>query len=379
LNFQFLHKSEEIIIIGGGLGGLITSILLARNGFNVRLIEKKEYPFHRVCGEYVSNEVAPFLKSIDCFPKDTEIPQIDRFILSSVTGKYASIKLDLGGFGISRYYFDSFLYKKALESGVQVNTKTSIEKIHKEGDHFILETERGERLKSQLLIAAHGKKSKIDLLLDRPFLKAPSNYVGVKYHLNYDVPDNEIQLHNFEGGYCGVSKVENNIVNMCYLSRFEPLRALGSVEKLEQRLLHANPFLRKIFNEADFIFDKPMVINQFSFTPKSPVEQGIFMVGDAAGLITPLCGNGMSLAIHSSKVLVDSILASSSNEQVNLSIARKSYAAQWNKLFSARLRNGRFIQGLFGKKGVSRFATEIIRKSKPIARQIIRSTHGSPF
>ena len=60
----------DVIVVGGGLAGLINSILIRKAGFEVTLIERKKYPFHRVCGEYVSNEVIPFLKSEGLFPAE---------------------------------------------------------------------------------------------------------------------------------------------------------------------------------------------------------------------------------------------------------------------------------------------------------------------
>ncbi|HEY8402472.1 MAG TPA: FAD-dependent oxidoreductase, partial [Cytophagaceae bacterium] len=45
---------REVIIIGGGLAGLVNAVILADAGLDVLVIEKKVYPFHRVCGEYIS-------------------------------------------------------------------------------------------------------------------------------------------------------------------------------------------------------------------------------------------------------------------------------------------------------------------------------------
>ena len=100
----------KIIIIGGGLSGLITSIRLAEAGFAITLIEKKKYPFHRVCGEYISNETLPFLKSFNLFPEKFNPPKIDQLQLTSVNGKEAFLKLDLGGFGISRLLAVVYLF-----------------------------------------------------------------------------------------------------------------------------------------------------------------------------------------------------------------------------------------------------------------------------
>ena len=64
-----MHKTEaDVVILGGGLAGLIASLILTQNGYDVVLIEKKTYPFHKVCGEYISNEVLPYLNSLGIDP-----------------------------------------------------------------------------------------------------------------------------------------------------------------------------------------------------------------------------------------------------------------------------------------------------------------------
>ncbi|MFB0908232.1 MAG: FAD-dependent oxidoreductase, partial [Spirosomataceae bacterium] len=59
-----MKKSFDVIIVGGGLAGLSTAIMSRKNGLSVLLIEKYSYPFHKVCGEYISNEVRPFFNFI---------------------------------------------------------------------------------------------------------------------------------------------------------------------------------------------------------------------------------------------------------------------------------------------------------------------------
>ena len=102
-----------MIVIGGGLAGLINAILLKRSGLSVLLFEEKKYPFHRVCGEYISNEVIPFLKNHELYPEEFEPAPISQFRLTSISGQSLTMPLDLGGFGISRYVFDKWLAAKA--------------------------------------------------------------------------------------------------------------------------------------------------------------------------------------------------------------------------------------------------------------------------
>ncbi|HZZ75876.1 MAG TPA: FAD-dependent oxidoreductase, partial [Puia sp.] len=49
-------RKYDVAIVGGGLAGLSLAILLARESYRVCLFEKEAYPFHKVCGEYISME-----------------------------------------------------------------------------------------------------------------------------------------------------------------------------------------------------------------------------------------------------------------------------------------------------------------------------------
>jgi 2-polyprenyl-6-methoxyphenol hydroxylase-like FAD-dependent oxidoreductase len=77
------QRKQEVLIVGGGLAGLVSALLLAQEGHLVTVVEKKVYPFHRVCGEYVSNEVLDFLKRNGLYPDGLELPNIDTFEFST--------------------------------------------------------------------------------------------------------------------------------------------------------------------------------------------------------------------------------------------------------------------------------------------------------
>ena len=363
--------------MGGGLAGLISAYILARKNLEVVLIEKKQYPFHRVCGEYISNETIPFLKSWGLFPTDFQPPHIDQLQLTSVSGREAIIPLDLGGFGISRFAFDHFIYQKCAEAGVQCYVNTEAESIHFENDQFTVKTKR-ETFVADVVIGSFGKRSKLDIQLQRGFIKKRSPYVGVKYHVRTRHPANRIALHNFKDGYCGISNVEDGISTLCYLTHRDNVKRFGNLNETEQQVLFRNPFLRKLFTESEFLWDRPEVINEISFATKSPVEDHMLMCGDAAGMITPLCGNGMAIAIHASKIVTESI-ESYCKENISRKEMEDAYRQQWNDLFAKRLWVGRQIQQLFGSEWASNFAVDIARYAKPMAHFLVKSTHGQPF
>src|SRR4051794_31621811 len=109
----------DVCIIGGGLAGLSSAILLRRQGASVVLFEKEEYPVHKVCGEYISFESWDFLLSLG-LPLDTwQLPKMTRLALTTTKGAVLEQPLPLGGFGISRYCLDRALMDRAITEGVQ--------------------------------------------------------------------------------------------------------------------------------------------------------------------------------------------------------------------------------------------------------------------
>ncbi|WP_256011010.1 NAD(P)/FAD-dependent oxidoreductase [Desertivirga xinjiangensis] len=365
---------EKTVVIGGGLAGLVISILLSRAGFDVSLVEKKLYPFHRVCGEYISREVYPFFKSIGIDLQELSPAQISRLAISSVSGKLFSCNLDLGGLGISRYVLDDFLYRKARALGVNFELGHKVNNTDFRDGLFNTVLSDGREIESDFVIGAYGKRSNLDR--SRSFFYRRSPYLGVKYHIRTDFPDDLIQLDNFEGGYCGTVKIEGDRYNLCYLSANKHLSRLGSIQALEREVLFRNPFLKAIFTKSEFLLDKPEVINEISFEKKSLIEGHVLYCGDAAGMISPLCGNGMAMAVHSAKILSDTLVES---YRLRREVLEAQYIKRWRDQFSKRLYTGRIAQRFFGAGFVSELTVSGLKNIGALSNLIIRETHGTPF
>lgn len=364
----------DIIIIGGGLAGLVSSIQLSRSGKSVLLIEKKKYPFHRVCGEYISNETRPFLEAIGLDFNKLGVKEISKFQFTSPSGRVLETALDLGGFGISRYKIDEELYQLAKSVGVTFLLENTVENVDFQENIFTVKT-AFDTFESNYVIGTFGKRTKLDATLQRDFFTKKSPYIGVKYHIKTDFPKDLIALHNFKDGYCGISAIEDDKYCLCYLTTRENLRKHGTIPEMEKNILWKNPHLQKIFTESEFLYNKPEVINEISFAPKITIENHILMAGDAAGLITPLCGNGMAMAIHGAKLLSDSILQNYDDRN----LVEKTYQIAWKKQFKKRLWIGRNVQKLFGNEVISEIALRSLKTFKPALNAIIKATHGEVF
>jgi menaquinone-9 beta-reductase len=378
-----MKKDYDIIIVGGGLAGLTAAILLSRKK-RVLLIEKRQYPFHKVCGEYVSNEVFPFLKSIGFNPFDYRASTISKLRISTSNGRNIHTKLDLGGFGLSRYVMDNAIAEIAKNCGAEMLTGVKCNDIVFSDNLFHVKTNGNHTITCDFVIGSYGKRDTLDKKLNRNFINAHTGYLGVKYHIKTDYPIDEIGLDNFENGYCGIVKIESDKYNLCYLYRRSRFVEFEKIKELEEEVLYKNPILRNIFTNSEFLFNQPEVINEISFAPKEAVKEHIFMCGDSAGLITPLCGNGMSMAIHAAKILSDILLESTEGYQVQISASTRQvienrYLKEWKNNFSRRLFWGRTTQSLFNSPTFSSIGIRTIHALPPVEKWFITNTHGKPI
>ena len=367
---------KDVLIIGGGLAGLTSAIHLSKAGLEVALLEKKDYPRNKVCGEYISNEVLPYLSTLGLDVITLKPKKITRFRLSAPSGRCIEAPLSLGGFSIRRYTLDDYLYQYALQTPAEIHLQTTVENVLFKGDFFEVRTTKGQIFQAKIVLGAYGKRSVLDKHLKRPFFQDRAYYIGVKQYFDMPTfPDDLVALHNFEGGYCGVSKVENDWVNVAYLTTKQSLQKCSTIEALQQKILSKNPFLKEIFEKRKPVFEKPYVISNISFQSKKRVCEHVLMCGDAAGMISPLCGNGMAMAIHAAN-LASSLSIDFLKGKISRTSMEERYENEWNDLFQNRLFWGKYLQRFMGNPFVSDLSVLGLQWFPFLLKQIIQQTHG---
>ncbi|AEE48824.1 NAD(P)/FAD-dependent oxidoreductase [Haliscomenobacter hydrossis] len=373
------NKIYPYAIIGGGLGGLCLAIQLARKGMEVILFEKNTFPQHKVCGEYISMESWDFLCDLGVPLNDLGLPQISQLGISAQNGFMLNSPLALGGFGISRYTLDDHLCQIARKWGVTVLENCKVMDVQiSDLTTAEISTSQG-KYRAQLVCGSFGKYAP-------SFAKSPAkiavqlpNYIGVKYYIETDLAPDRIELHNFKDGYCGILKVDLNRYCLCYLSKSSNLQRAGNdIKAMEETVLYKNPFLKKYFTQSTFLFEKPMVISNVYFHPKDTYLNGMFLLGDAAGAISPLCGNGMSMAMRASKLLADLMLPYAEGRIDKAELVNR-YTLAWKDNFSTRIWAGQHLQHLFGKNTSTHLALKMLHYLPALKHKLIKLTHGEVF
>ncbi|HEY6082801.1 MAG TPA: pyridine nucleotide-disulfide oxidoreductase, partial [Chitinophagaceae bacterium] len=290
--------------------------------------------------------------------------------------------LPLGGFGVSRYKLDAAMALIAKHWGVEIREQVKVNEVQYRSGLFCIDT-NADRFKAPVCCGAFGKRSNLDVKWKRRFIQkqagALDNYIGIKYHAYLDQPRDIIALHNFKNGYCGISAIEEDKYCICYLTTASNLRDnYNDIKRMEEALLFKNPHLERIFTNATFLYKEPLAISRISFDKKQQVENHVLMAGDAAGMIAPLCGNGMSMALHAGKLAAQCIrdFLESTTDRTAM---ETRYRQQWKHLFGSRLRTGRMIQRLFGNARVANLFIQAISPFPRAIRLLVRHTHGDAF
>lgn len=330
----------DVAIIGGGLAGLSLAILLARKNIRVAVIEKGDYPKHKVCGEYISLESFDFLQKIGLPLADLQLPIIKNFTLTTQYGGRAHCALNPGGVGISRYLLDAELARLAEAAGAKIikNCRATDIDFATENETYTVTLAHGAPIQARLAVGSFGRISGLQNSENKT-----AKYFGAKYHVDAGPKSDTIEIHNFSGGYCGISRVENGMYCLCYLAKADALKPFKSdFDAFENEILGKNTFLKERFfanrinngvRTANLNFG---VVQNF---PNYPV------LGDAAGFIPPLTGNGMSLAFRSTQEMLAPIsdFLAGKNSQSALLSANKKYIDTYLK---NRINKGIFLQSL---------------------------------
>ena len=373
----------DCAIIGGGVAGLTLALQLARAGRRVVLFEKETYPFHRVCGEYISMENYDFLCRIGVPLAEMNLPVMTRFTVSSPTGEALHHKLDIGGLGLTRYELDQLLARLAAEHGATICQGTRVTDVAFADEEFTISTAGGATYRARLACGAWGKHANLDGKMHRPFLE-PSRqerqFVAVKYHLQLaDFPEATVEMHNFRDGYCGLSPVPGGLTNCSYISDVRNLRAHGnSVAEMERQVLMQNPLLRPYLQEAQRAGNAPIVISQITFRERSTVDGHVLMLGDAAGTIAPLAGNGMSMGMNAS-FLLNGLLLEFLDGRLSRAELEQRYTRAWRQLLSFRITAGRLIHQVFGQPWLTTAGVRVLKRLPFITDFILKLTHGQSY
>lgn len=343
----------DVAVIGAGPAGTATAMLLARRGLDVLLIDKERFPRDKVCGEFLSWDGVECLHYLSLSAILDGSPAIGRSRLFSER-RSIEFPLTAPARGISRFVLDQALASAACQAGARFIQDSAVDALDDDGSTLSLRHADGTfgRVTARAVVGAWGRWGRLDRALQRNFLTSgKTRHFGFKRHYRALSTPETIDLYSFDGGYLGVAPIEGGLTNVCGLVTERRLSGLkGRWEAFTEELRRESPRLDGLFAglepQNEFLTSDPVI-----FAGKGPVERSLFLVGDASGMIDPLTGNGMSIALQSA-ILLSSHLPELLARGSDRAAVTRRYAESYRSLFASRIRWSRFVARLLGDRRI---------------------------
>ena len=355
-------ETVDVAVVGAGPAGSTLAALLAARGLAVALIDRDTFPRDKLCGEFLSYDALPIAEmlGIDLLAA----PEVGR---CRIVGRHRTYQFDFphAARGVSRLYLDDALHRRAVAAGARAVTSPG---MHVARDRVV--TDEGE-IAARVVVGAWGRWGRFDQQLGRKFVRdrAHRNF-GFKRHYRGELSDT-IELHSFRRGYLGVSPIEGGLTNICGLvhaTRIAHLR--GRWDAFIDTIRAEEPRLEEMYARHEpaqdgFLSSEPVI-----FRGRSAVVDGIFMIGDASGVIDPLTGNGMAMAMQSALVAAPFVVRALTDRR-----AEDEYRVRHAEMFLPRIAWSRRVAFLLSRPALLDAALAL--RSRAAGPFLLRRTRGT--
>jgi flavin-dependent dehydrogenase len=392
----------DALVIGAGPAGSALGALLARAGMRVALCEREPAPRDKLCGEFLSGESRALLGELGCLDELEALrpAPIRAFRFTAPSGAELRGRLPSEALGVSRRALDEVLLRAAARAGASVMRGIEVREVAPQAaradeplEFRVALQRRGsaasERAAAGLVIAAHGRRARLDRTLGRSFVRGAHSQLAFKRHHRpregaagrraLASLDGVVEVHAFEGGYCGMSRVEGGRVNVCTLVDEPFLGALPSPrwDDLREGLCDASARLAQRLEALEPSEPGVHAVARIPLSAKERSARSILFVGDSAGMIAPFCGDGQAMALRSAQLLAE-LIARAPHPITGLDAGAlaQHWERRWRREFGLRVRLGRWLQPLLMHGGAADAALRIASLAPPLARWLARSTRG---
>jgi flavin-dependent dehydrogenase len=375
----------DIVVIGGGPAGSAAALYAARSGNSVCLLEKQPFPRETLCGEFLSGEVTAVLRDLGLEQEFLSLSpsRITRFTLCPDHGERLSEPLGFTAYGMKRGTFDRMLLESARSNGVTILQPADVESVVRLDEEFEVRHRTAEGLRTvrgRRVVGAYGRSSPLDGKLQRPFAGRRTGLNGVKFHVPAatlaDVRPDEILISAGPGIYCGINHVNGDSATLCFLEQ-RTTQSRPPRERLRELAEHNRGFARIVTPDALLAVDHATVhgTGNIFFGPRSVVEQGIFMVGDAARVIAPLAGDGIGMALQGAQLL-GRLLEQERQTPRGHDAFEGSYRREWDDLFKTRVRAALLLQQVLFSAPMRGVVTSLLTSVPSLLGIAVRMTRG---
>lgn len=380
-------EQVDAVVLGGGIAGSAAAQQLAVRGWHTVLLDRQAFPRHKACGEFLSPEFQEMIGILGlAHLKDQLKPKrIKGARLIFHEGNALNVEMPGEAWGISRYVLDEALHLEGMKAGVDVRNEVTVQKVRPLEEGYEIEYKEGQDKKllhARIAIAAWGSQPRSGILPDSTDKHTISSqrYIGLKAHYAGIQTDELVtELYFVPGGYIGLSPVEGDTVNVAGLISLDAVKGKGTaITEMIQTLARENAALDQRLGPGTAIPGTETSIAPVHLSDQPLAWRVIPHIGDAALMIPPLCGDGMSIALRSALLcsMVTDRYLQGEMDKVQFEI---DYTRAVEEEFRGLLLRGRFIHKLCSVPQFTRYVPGLISRSPQLAAKLVQATRLKPL
>ena len=286
--------SSDIIIVGGGPGGLATAIEARLQGLTVTLFDKRVPPIDQACGEGLMPDCVESLHRWG-----VEIPWSERYPFRGIRYLQGDLQVeasfpDLDGLGVRRTTLHGAMAQRAKDLGVDLHWREKVLEYQSRG----IVTPKG-RHESRWVVAADGRRSSLRAVFSPKVKEADRIRFGVRRHYEVEPWTDFVEVYWRGNRQAYVTPVGPKLVGIALMWSGEPSDF--------DHLLDQFPRLKKRLDRRQ-ILSKDRGGGPFGSRALTVAKEHFALVGDAAGSLDPISGYGLGLGFQEARAVVGAMV-----------------------------------------------------------------------
>jgi len=307
----------EVLVAGAGPAGSTAALVLARAGVRVLVVDRAQFPRHKLCGDTLNPGALALLRRLR-IAGPVEAAGVPLTGMAVTAPRGAAVEADypagITGLAVSRRDLDALLLDAAGRAGARVQLGVRVRGALVDGGvgqqrvrGVVLDAGQGPlRLPARVTIAADGRRSTLALGLGLATQPPRSRRWAVgAYFEGVSGMGPRGEMHVRPGHYVGLSPLPGGVVNACVVTPRR--RGFGDPLRLLLEVLADDPRLRDRFATARAVADASCV-GPLAVHARGAGLPGLLLAGDAAGFAGPLTGDGLRFAIHGGLLAAETAL-----------------------------------------------------------------------